>query len=222
MSEENEQFFSEVVEEAKRMLKPYPQLEEDIKKAIEKPMFITPFDIAVLTKKQDEWCNKCGECCRQSTPIRMLSLEAKTIAHFLGISYKKFKQKYRLVPRGDGTFDMPGRPCPFLKGNLCSIYKVRPIVCRYFPAGDAISDMADKKSAIELPRYCHVIKKFVALKVVAEVARMNIEREDPTFFERMKAHAGSATPKFKTPQEALRFAFEALDYISKNVGESEQ
>jgi len=220
MSKEDKKFFSEVAEEVRRMFKPYPQLDEDIKKAIEMPIHITPIDVALLARKQDEWCVKCGECCRHNTPICMSASEAKTIAHFLRIPYKKFKKKYKLTPRGDGTFDMLGKPCPFLKGNSCSIYEVRPLVCRAFPARGLIVDVINKERAVSLPRYCHVVKKFFILKIASEVAHMIVERKDPTFFEKVKASAGSAIPKFKTPQEALELAFQLVDSFHKIEGES--
>ena len=46
-------------------------------------------------------CNKCGECCR----------------NLQGISI------YADLDRGDGI-------CKYLKGNLCSIYNERPLLCR--------------------------------------------------------------------------------------------
>ena len=46
-------------------------------------------------------CDKCGECCR--------NLDKSDI--------------YKDLDRGDGT-------CKYLKGNLCSIYDERPLLCR--------------------------------------------------------------------------------------------
>lgn len=46
-------------------------------------------------------CNQCGECCRNLDK----------------------SQLYAALDRGDGV-------CRFLKGNLCSIYEDRPLLCR--------------------------------------------------------------------------------------------
>ena len=53
-------------------------------------------------------CNKCGECCRQ---LRRSSL-------------------YKELDRGDGI-------CKYLSGNLCGIYKNRPLLCRVDESYDA-------------------------------------------------------------------------------------
>lgn len=46
-------------------------------------------------------CDKCGECCR--------NLDKSEI--------------YKSLDRGDGI-------CKYLRGNLCSIYDFRPLLCR--------------------------------------------------------------------------------------------
>lgn len=46
-------------------------------------------------------CDQCGKCCRNLNK----------------------SQLYSELDRGDGI-------CKFLNGNLCSIYQVRPLLCR--------------------------------------------------------------------------------------------
>ena len=46
-------------------------------------------------------CDKCGECCRNL----------------------KLSDLYQDLDRGDGV-------CKYLVGNLCSIYRSRPLLCR--------------------------------------------------------------------------------------------
>lgn len=46
-------------------------------------------------------CDQCGECCR----------------------HLNLSPLYQELDRGDGV-------CRFLKGNLCSIYQSRPLLCR--------------------------------------------------------------------------------------------
>lgn len=62
-------------------------------------------------------CNKCGICC----------------AHIGGVDV------YKDLDRGDGV-------CKFLKGNLCSIYEQRPLLCRVDESWEKIfsSEMSRK------------------------------------------------------------------------------
>lgn len=46
-------------------------------------------------------CNQCGECCRHLDQSRL----------------------YVELDRGDGV-------CRYLKGNICSVYQNRPLLCR--------------------------------------------------------------------------------------------
>lgn len=46
-------------------------------------------------------CDRCGLCCRNL----------------------KNSEMYRMLDRGDGV-------CKYLRGNLCSIYEERPLLCR--------------------------------------------------------------------------------------------
>lgn len=46
-------------------------------------------------------CNQCGECCRHIDQIPQLA-----------------------------TFDLGNGICRYLQGNLCSIYEIRPEICR--------------------------------------------------------------------------------------------
>jgi Fe-S-cluster containining protein len=200
-----EQFIAEAAEQAKRMLKPYPYLEEDLEKAKEN-FSLTPFDLAVLAKKQNEWCIKCGECCRHCTPINISRGEAELLAQVQGLPYKKFKQKFKLTPRGDGTFNMPAAPCPFLEGNLCSVYAFRPLVCRVFPAGEAIVDTVEGKQKIEFPFYCHVVKKLFAYKIFSLVISFCIERELPFLAEQFKNNMKKLAANLKTRSETMQFA----------------
>lgn len=64
-------------------------------------------------------CKKgCSHCCY--IPVSISELEAELIEKTLKIKRKKFSVH-------DKTQDIP---CPFLKNNSCSIYDVRPFVCR--------------------------------------------------------------------------------------------
>ena len=71
-------------------------------------------------------CSKCGECCR----------------HIGGI------QIFDELNRGDGI-------CKFLEGNLCSIYKNRPIYCRVDEGYSIFSENMPKEEYYKINRkYC--------------------------------------------------------------------
>jgi len=81
---------------------------------------------AIVSK--GEWaryaiCKKgCSHCCHQ--PVAITPQEAALIGDYIGRKPSKPRhQKYDRESRD---------PCPFLKDNACSIYKVRPIACRTF------------------------------------------------------------------------------------------
>ena len=48
--------------------------------------------------------------------------------------------------RRDGFLDLHARPCPYLEGNTCSVYDVRPLNCRrwgcYREPGEPLTDLA--------------------------------------------------------------------------------
>jgi len=69
-------------------------------------------------------CKECANCCRV-LELEFTEPELHTIAKSMEQSIDEFKK--RSVVEGIV------RHCPALKGNLCSIYEVRPDVCRSYP-----------------------------------------------------------------------------------------
>ncbi len=80
-------------------------------------------------------CQKCAECCStQRIPVNLLDIFR--ISARLDISPDEFVVKYlELITDRDGeaTYVIREMPCPFLKGSLCSIHKIKPIVCKITP-----------------------------------------------------------------------------------------
>lgn len=66
-------------------------------------------------------CRRCGWCCLNA---RVNDWEIAPIAKYTGLTRHKVKSML-----SDGKLD---NPCQFLKDG-CSIYPVRPIVCRTYP-----------------------------------------------------------------------------------------
>lgn len=79
-------------------------------------------------------CRKCGNCCREIKGgkgiVLILESEIKRLTRQLNTNRKKFVRKYCV--RENGKIFMR-YPCPFLKNNKCSIYTIRPLVCRQYP-----------------------------------------------------------------------------------------
>ncbi|MGQ9506775.1 MAG: YkgJ family cysteine cluster protein [Candidatus Bathycorpusculaceae bacterium] len=83
-------------------------------------------------------CEKCALCCGDAKEkVRsILLLEAEVVRITRGTSKKieEFAEKvegaqpyvYRMRKTADGK-------CIFLKGGLCSIYGIRPLICKFYP-----------------------------------------------------------------------------------------
>jgi Fe-S-cluster containining protein len=74
-------------------------------------------------------CQKCANCCKVYPAVVLTKADRRRIAKHLGLSVDKFLRRY-----GDERGDINAQPCPFLKDNLCSIYQVRPEICRRYPS----------------------------------------------------------------------------------------
>jgi Fe-S-cluster containining protein len=75
-------------------------------------------------------CYRCGYCCR-NIPVQLREEEIKSISAYLGISEQEFVKRY--VDKSKLPFLYLKTPCPFFEFYRCTIYPVRPAVCRIFP-----------------------------------------------------------------------------------------
>jgi Fe-S-cluster containining protein len=83
-------------------------------------------------------CTKCGKCCgdtkEKTRHILLLKTEAEQIATATSQPTSAFTIKiknkapynYEMKKTKDGK-------CIFLKNNRCTIYSVRPLICRFYP-----------------------------------------------------------------------------------------
>jgi Fe-S-cluster containining protein len=83
-------------------------------------------------------CSKCGLCCGDTEDktrhILLLESEATAISAETYLSKQDFTKQitgktpycYEMVKGSDGK-------CFFLKDNQCSIYTLRPLICRFYP-----------------------------------------------------------------------------------------
>ena len=77
-------------------------------------------------------CRSCANCCRTRQPV-FSRTEAQRIAAYLGLSLEELRARYLTSDAETGKYITQALPCPFLAGNLCSIYEVRPAVCADYP-----------------------------------------------------------------------------------------
>jgi Fe-S-cluster containining protein len=82
-------------------------------------------------------CEKCGLCCgdtkQKTRHILILDSEATQIAQKKGCNKEDFAAETKCslpyvyeMKKADGK-------CVFLKDNQCTIYEVRPLICRFYP-----------------------------------------------------------------------------------------
>ena len=144
-------------------------------------------ELAMMFTLQDEYCEKCGNCCRICNPIVALKEELKKIADYLRLSYKKLKKVYKIFPKGrdhPGKFNIPAAPCPFLKKNLCNIYDVRPSVCRFYPLGWAMEGLF-RGEGPRAPEKCVAIENLFVESATARIMVELVYRGDPELFEKI-------------------------------------
>ncbi len=75
-------------------------------------------------------CTTCAACCRNNW-IPVEEHEVERLAGALRLSPAEVRALY--VTHDEGEDGIDARPCPFLSGNLCTVYEARPDCCRTYP-----------------------------------------------------------------------------------------
>ncbi len=83
-------------------------------------------------------CNRCGLCCgdtkEKTRHILLLESEANSISAETSLSKQEFATQ--ITDKTPYCYEMKkpkGGTCFFLKDNQCSIYSLRPLICRFYP-----------------------------------------------------------------------------------------
>ena len=80
-------------------------------------------------------CTRCGNCCR-SLDVYMTPADAQRLAEGIDIPVHAIMTRYINLDSAHDVGEwgkMKQRPCPFLRGSLCSVYAHRPQTCRTYP-----------------------------------------------------------------------------------------
>ena len=79
-------------------------------------------------------CTTCANCCRELQPT-FSEEDISRVARRLGMDRQQFINTYlQKTQKGESNpWETRTTPCPFLKGNLCSIYEDRPGDCSDYP-----------------------------------------------------------------------------------------
>ena len=79
-------------------------------------------------------CKRCGKCCRSKGYVSIGSEEINNISKRMDIAKKEFINTYtKKTKDNEIVLKNTKGACIFLKGNVCSIYDVRPDQCKLFP-----------------------------------------------------------------------------------------
>ena len=81
-------------------------------------------------------CTRCANCCKTMPPA-VSAEDVERIAGHLGVSREAFVADFLVADEEEGGYRIKAAPCPFLSDDdRCTIYAVRPRVCREFPHTD--------------------------------------------------------------------------------------
>ena len=81
-------------------------------------------------------CTRCANCCK-TTDVVFTTEDITRIADHLNMRVEEFVAAYLEPDEEDGPYKARQKPCPFLgNDDRCTIYDVRPAVCREYPHTD--------------------------------------------------------------------------------------
>ena len=112
-------------------------------------------------------CERCALCCgdteKKSRSILLLKGEADRISEKNLLGLNEFAEKIEgLEPYTYRMRKTEDRKCVFLKDNSCSIYQIRPLICRFYPF--QLKNPGNDRYVIEYTDECPGIGKGPKLK----------------------------------------------------------
>ncbi len=112
-------------------------------------------------------CERCAKCCGDTKErvrsILLLKIEAERISQRTLKDIRKFAEKIEgSEPYVYQMKKTHGGKCLFLKDNSCSIYQMRPLICRFYPF--QLKNIRDRKPMFTYTDECPSIGKGPQLK----------------------------------------------------------
>jgi Fe-S-cluster containining protein len=183
--------------------------ENDLLNAVSSLGVLLETEIALIYALQDQICTKCGRCCRENRPLTIQKNELKQIAKYSRTSYKRLKKQMRARPRKDGSMAITRRPCPFNEEGLCTIYPVRPVECRSYPANLLLKAIGSKGV---YPIECEISDVLLAEIAVKRALEEKMHRENPEVMKELAEKKKQDLQKLSRMTQNQRLAYLAQRY----------
>lgn len=174
-------------------------------------------EMALIYALQDQICTRCGNCCTENTSLRAQKQELKQIAELKNISYKKLKKKVKARPSNDGAMRVSRRPCPFYEDG-CSVYQIRPGVCRAYPTNKLLAALAGGYN--EYPVNCEISDELLAELVIKRALEEKMFRENPEVMKDIADKKREEMSKLAGMNQTQRLQF-LVNRYQKNLQPSE-
>lgn len=200
-----EDFAEDIEHRVLKIVKMPPVTESEVKDAVTSLGALFKNEVLGMGMIQDRFCVQCGECCRICDPINIHRTEMKRIAEYLHIKPKKLRRRVKATKWRNNTFNVKGAPCPFLRGDQCGIYSVRPAICRGYPVIGLLDSHDERETRPEIPEHCPGMKDMLALAAATRIARdrMMESPQADEFLQEIKSLQDSMWGK-GTPSEQVQ------------------
>lgn len=127
------------------------------------------FDVNEATKEihqatfQIVDCTRCANCCKTKTP-KFDESDVERISAHLNLSPAEFIDRYLESDPDEPPYKTRQTPCPLLgEDNRCTVYEVRPTVCREYPYTDkeglAQRTISVASNALVCPAVYHIVQQ---------------------------------------------------------------
>lgn len=102
-------------------------------------------------------CTRCGKCCgdtkKKNRHILLLKSDIDRISKETLLDYNKFSEEsLGYEPYINKMIKTKSGKCFFLKNNLCTIYKIRPLICRFYPF--PLRDLGNNRHSFSYTKKC--------------------------------------------------------------------
>jgi len=168
---------------------------DDILKAVSSLGSLMETEIALIYALQDQICTRCGWCCTENTALRASKDELKNIA--------AFKKRIKARPRKDRTLRVTRHPCPFYEDG-CSVYQIRPGVCRSYPTSMILSALAGDGP---YPDKCEISDDLLAELVIKRALEEKMSRENPELIKELADKKRDEMSRLSQMTQAQRFQY---------------